>query len=150
MEHMTLSYRKYWGSLDLLPLDKLILELFTKKWQNLRHHWVCSSYWQIRKLMPTERKELAQVALCWDMCLLKSLSYTQSSEWWNHCLIYLFILQENLCSELGGCRKEFSFPYIPSGLFRGKSEQVYIYFVNMICCLKLNVVYTDDNLGKEN
>ena len=46
-------------------------------------------------------------------------------------------------------RKEFSFPYIPSGLFRGKSEQVYIYFVNMICCLKLNVVYTDDNLGKE-
>lgn len=47
-----------------------------------------------------------------------------------------------------GCRKEFLFPYIPSGLFKGKSEQVCIYLVNMICCLKPNVVYTDDNLGK--
>ena len=47
-----------------------------------------------------------------------------------------------------GCRKEFLFPYIPSGLFKGKSEQVCIYLVNMSCCLKPNVVYTDDNLGK--
>lgn len=97
MEHMTLFYRKYyWGYLDLLPLDELTLELFAKKWQNLRHDWVYNSQWQMRKLMPTERKELAQVALCWDMCLKKSLSCTQSSEWWNHCLTCLFILQETL------------------------------------------------------
>lgn len=129
MEHMTLSYRKYWGSLGLLPLDKLILELFTKKWQNLRHHWVCSSYWQMRKLMPTERKELAQVALCWDMCLLKSLSYTQSSEWWNHCLIYLFILQENLCSELGGCRKRILIPLHSFWPVQGQKVSKFIYIL---------------------
>ena len=71
--------------------------------------------------------------------MLKSLSYTQSSEWWNHCLIYLFIPQENLCSELGGYRKEFSFPYIPSGLFRGKSEQVYIYFGCLVFSAEINL-----------
>lgn len=124
---MTLSYRKYWGSLDLLPLDKLILELFTKKWQNLEHHWVCSYYWQMRKLMPTGRKELAQVASV-EICACWNLWELYSKFWVVEPLsCYLFILQENLCSELGGCRKEFSFPYIPSGLFRGKSEQVYIF-----------------------
>ena len=44
-------------------------------------------------------------------------------------------------------RKESLFPYIPPGLFKGKGEQVFKYFVNMVCGSKPKVVYTVDDLG---
>lgn len=43
-------------------------------------------------------------------------------------------------------RKEFLFPCISPGLFKGKGEQVFKYFVIIFYCSKPSVVYTDDDL----
>lgn len=83
--------------------DEQILELFTKKWQNLRHHWVYNSHCE---KTDAHREEGTCPGCTLLRYVLVEISELYSKfQWWNHCLIHLFILQDNLCSELGGCRK---------------------------------------------
>lgn len=112
-------------------LEEIILELFVKKWQSLRDNWVQNSLLQMRKLRPRARQKLAQGCTLLRHVLLKFPVCSQSSEWLNAVLLISLFFRKPCVEYLGEIRKEFLFPHIPPGLFKGRGGHVCKYFVNM-------------------